>query len=914
MGLPETIDNEGIVGLHPGGQGNLHSSIAADPTDDNIVYIGGDRQPFGFPNSIGANDYSGRLFRGDATQAKDSQWVPLTHIGTASNSSPHADSRDLQFDSNGILLESSDGGIYKRTSPQTTAGDWFSLNGDLQITEQHDAIYDSNSSVVISGNQDNGTSVQSIFASTTWENYFNADGGDVEVDDISMAASNLSTRFYSFQNLGAFRRIVYNDSNNIVSQTGPDLIVVNGGQEFIPQFVTPLAVNTVSGNRLIFGGRNAVYESVDQGDTISEIGSGIVVLSSGRNNIAYGAVDNADILYVGACQNDCFDSADGEDGIFVRTTDVGALTHVFASNSSTIQGVTINPNDSTQAFIIDNTRVFYTSDTGATWPEITGNLSNFGRLRSIELLPDASNNRLVVGSDKGVYIAEQSDGYTNWSTAAPGIPNTPVFELDFDSGSGRLVAGTMGRGSFVLTFPVGNNLAPVLGSDFISVSKGGVANTLVSGANSLIENDSDPDEGDILTMETIAVVEPMNGIVTLNTDGTFSYQHDDSFTNSDQFFYRVCDNANPSLCTDGEVDISVDLGEGYCSAPNITIPDGDGMSAIDTLSVMATGEISDLDVLLEVNHTWVGDLTVSLKHVSTGTEVILIDRPGFPAPNIFGCSENDISAELDDEGLAVVEDECTTPIAIKGLFTPNNLLSGFDTLELSGNWELTVTDAVNVESGALISWCLSPTVINGTVPPVLAGIGNKNVNELSELSFTVTATDEDTAQNDLTFSLSGEPEGASITSSGDFSFTPTEAQGPGEYSFNVIVSDDGAPALTDSEEITVTVFEANQNPVLAAIGNHVMEELDTLIFTATATDADTPAQILTFSLSGAPTGAVISSNGEFSFTPTEAQGPGLYNFDVIVTDNGPENLTARENISIEVTEDDIIFENGFDGL
>ena len=44
MDLPRTGPNN--VGIHPGGQGAIHMSIVADPGDANIVYIGGDRQPF----------------------------------------------------------------------------------------------------------------------------------------------------------------------------------------------------------------------------------------------------------------------------------------------------------------------------------------------------------------------------------------------------------------------------------------------------------------------------------------------------------------------------------------------------------------------------------------------------------------------------------------------------------------------------------------------------------------------------------------------------------------------------------------------------------------------------------------------------------------------------------------------------
>ncbi|MEO1576021.1 MAG: sialidase family protein, partial [Pseudomonadota bacterium] len=125
MDIPGT-EEPGFVGVHPGGQGSIHFSLAIDPTDSNIVYVGGDRQPLtdegGFPNAIGARDFSGRLFRGDISTPAGSQWAPLTHSGTAAVSSPHADSRDMAFDASGRLIESDDGGVYVRTDPRSALG------------------------------------------------------------------------------------------------------------------------------------------------------------------------------------------------------------------------------------------------------------------------------------------------------------------------------------------------------------------------------------------------------------------------------------------------------------------------------------------------------------------------------------------------------------------------------------------------------------------------------------------------------------------------------------------------------------------------------------------------------------------------------------------------------------------------
>ena len=141
----------------------------------------------------------------------------------------------------------------------------------------------------------------------------------------------------------------------------------------------------------------------------------------------------------------------------------------------------------------------------------------------------------------------------------------------------------------------------------------------------------------------------------------------------------------------------------------------------------------------------------------------------------------------------------------------------------------------------------------------------------------------------------------SITAGGVFTFTPTEAQGPGVYSFDVVVTDN--TLLEDRETITVTVNEANSAPALNPIADPTQSENTFITFTAVATDSDLPANSLTYSLVGAPAGATINpGSGAFGWIPTEAQGPGVYTFDVVATDNGVPNLTDTDSVTITVTE------------
>src|SRR5205823_911262 len=192
--------------------------------------------------------------------------------------------------------------------------------------------------------------------------------------------------------------------------------------------------------------------------------------------------------------------------------------------------------------------------------------------------------------------------------------------------------------------------------------------------------------------------------------------------------------------------------------------------------------------------------------------------------------------------------------------------------------------------------------VNGL--PVLASIGNKTVNELTLLTFTNSATDGDVPAQTLTFSLeAGFPSGASITTNGVFTWTPTEAQGPSNYPVTIRVTDNGSPPLSMAETITITVNEVNSLPLLASIGNKTVNELTLLTFTTSATVCGSPAQTLTFTLdAGFPSGANIATNGVFTWTPTEAQGPSNYPVTIRVTDNGSPPLSMAETITITVNE------------
>lgn len=159
----------------------------------------------------------------------------------------------------------------------------------------------------------------------------------------------------------------------------------------------------------------------------------------------------------------------------------------------------------------------------------------------------------------------------------------------------------------------------------------------------------------------------------------------------------------------------------FCRAPSVPILDTPGNKVLtDTLVVSDTGEILDMNVFIDAAHTWVGDLSFALKHVDTGTSVTLINRPGVPS-STHGCSNDSINATLDDEAGAPVEDQCAPTVpTINGAFSPNQALTAFDGEDLSGDWQLIVTDDFNGDTGILSEWCLAPQTAGlPPEPPVI---------------------------------------------------------------------------------------------------------------------------------------------------------------------------------------------------
>ena len=168
--------------------------------------------------------------------------------------------------------------------------------------------------------------------------------------------------------------------------------------------------------------------------------------------------------------------------------------------------------------------------------------------------------------------------------------------------------------------------------------------------------------------------------------------------------------------------------------------------------------------------------------------------------------------------------------------------------------------------------------------------------------------------NILTYSLDpGAPAGASINPyTGLFIWTPTEAQGPGVYDITIRVTDNGSPALSDFETISVVVSETNNfTPTLVAIPDKTVLAGDTLTFTNSAADSDLPLELI-FSLDpGAPTGAGVNPGSGIFNWATPVDSPDSTNsITVRVSDNGTPEKTATRTFNARVVSRMLTFTPG----
>lgn len=154
----------------------------------------------------------------------------------------------------------------------------------------------------------------------------------------------------------------------------------------------------------------------------------------------------------------------------------------------------------------------------------------------------------------------------------------------------------------------------------------------------------------------------------------------------------------------------------YAVSPGLAIPDNNATGASSTINVPESGTVLDVNVTLEITHTWIGDLEIDITH--GGVTVLLFN----------GCGNNDnMNITFDDEGSALV---CASPTT--GTVTPTEALSGFDGMNKSGDWTVRIVDTAGQDIGTLDTWTLE--IVNEGTGTTGADCNNNGIDDAIDMA------------------------------------------------------------------------------------------------------------------------------------------------------------------------------------
>jgi subtilisin-like proprotein convertase family protein/subtilisin family serine protease len=129
---------------------------------------------------------------------------------------------------------------------------------------------------------------------------------------------------------------------------------------------------------------------------------------------------------------------------------------------------------------------------------------------------------------------------------------------------------------------------------------------------------------------------------------------------------------------------------------NLAVPDSNITGVNSNLAVSgAIGSIIDLDVSINMTHTWIGDMVITLTS-PTGTKITLFNQRG-------GSGDNLTNTVFDDQATTAIS---TGTAPFNGRFRPENPLSNFTGQQPNGTWTLNLSDRAGGDLGTLLNWKL----------------------------------------------------------------------------------------------------------------------------------------------------------------------------------------------------------------
>ncbi|HRH01674.1 MAG TPA: Ig-like domain-containing protein [Bacteroidia bacterium] len=491
----------------------------------------------------------------------------------------------------------------------------------------------------------------------------------------------------------------------------------------------------------------------------------------------------------------------------------------------------------------------------------------------------------------------------------------------------------------VVTIGIGAvNHAPQALNDAFSTNENIALNATVA------SNDSDPDANNLSYSGTI-VIQPGNGIVVMNTNGSFTYTPNSGFSGNDGFTYQVCDDGVPSLCATATVSITVlPVNDApIANADAVTINEDNTISTYNLLNNDTDVDGTSLVIsTIPVQTTQHGTLTINSNGTFSfipdlnysGTDIFIYQVCDNGTPALCDTATVTITVTAVNDAPSAINDSFVTTMnsVINGNLISNDsdvdgpllntsilasVTNGNVVLNPNGAFTYTPTNGfIGIDSlryilcdGASAALCDTATAYF-TINPIpnsspIANADNYTLTEDAVLTspFSVLANDTDPDGNNISILISSLilPNNGilNFNANGTFTYTPN-SNFNGTDSFEYTLCDDGTPTLCDTAIVILQVTSVNDHPIAT------IDTAQTLINTIVSgnvlsndSDDDGPLQLitqLTFPSNGS---IVLNTNGSFSYTPNN----GFTGSDTVfysLCDNGIPNLCASSYLVIHV--------------
>lgn len=339
----------------------------------------------------------------------------------------HADKHDIQYINNNTWIVATDGGLYKTTNGMQS---WEDIE-DMPVNQLYRiATNPHEPSLYYGGVQDNGSVGGNAATINNWTKYWGGDGFQMRFDP-----TNANLFYAESQNLG----LIAIDNGNYIGHTNG--IDVNDRMPWD----APFTISTFNPNRQ-YTATHKVYRVTTgaggQWDSIS------TDLTMGPGNFPRGhfltwveeSPVNQNVVYTCASDGKVHVTQNGGNS----WTDISANLPDFYATSihpSTQSAGTAWLTFSGYRWNDNTPHIYKTTNYGATWTPIHGNLPQLG-INDVIIYPNYED-MIFVANDGGIYGTV--DGGATWQRVGLGMPIIPVYDLEWDLTNQKIVAGTYAR-------------------------------------------------------------------------------------------------------------------------------------------------------------------------------------------------------------------------------------------------------------------------------------------------------------------------------------------------------------------------------------------------------------------------------------------------------------------------------------